>query len=137
MGRYPEHRRQSDLRVTVVTGAIHRALVTCISAEPALTEEELLTALLDVAARKTQRLRTGQVTPSVAGTARGDVVPSEWVTAFDQAVAAIGCPRCGRSTQCRCLVADSERPSRTAIGLAAVLPLIAATVKEDRADAHR
>ncbi len=119
--RYLEKRHQSDMRVSTVVGAIHRALVQCIGADPDLTEEELLEALIAVATRKTQRLRNGQRTP-VAGVA-GEV-PKAWVNAFNEATAAVGCGVCGRTTPCRCLVPPERRPDKTAAGLAAVLPLI-------------
>lgn len=132
--RYPQERIDSDVRVSTVTGAIHRALVGCIRAEPDLTEEELLTALIAVAARKTQRLR-GQSTPT-AGV--GGAVPSAWVAAFDEAVAAVGCVSCGSTKPCRCYVPADKRESKTAAGLSAVLPLMAAVLNDGvDADADR
>lgn len=131
--RYPQERIDSDIRVSTVTGAIHRALVECIRNEPNLTEEELLAALISVAARKTQRLR-GQQTP--AAQVAGDV-PAAWINAFNGAVAGVGCGVCGSTKPCRCLVPPEKRPNKTAVGLGAVLPMIQAALNDKvDTDAH-
>lgn len=57
-------------------------------------------------------------------------VPAEWVRVFNAAVAAVGCPECGRTEPCRCYVPEDRRPDKTAIGLAAVLARIVDTLAE-------
>jgi hypothetical protein len=61
----------TDVRVSEVKGLLHRALVDCVRRWPDVTEEEMLAALLDVAAHKTQRLRVSKRT-SVGEVMEGD-----------------------------------------------------------------
>ncbi len=141
MGQYPAERSAQRARGHRLEADVWDTLIKASTDNPALTVEDEVCALLSVAHRLTDQLRLGQSTPPAAAAptpavAGGGAVPTEWVAAFDQAVAAIGCPSCGSTEQCRCLVRPEKRPNKTAIGLAAVLPLIVAELKVE-ADAHR
>lgn len=139
MGRYPAERSAQRARGHRLEADVWDTLIGAATDNPALTVEDEVCALLSVAHRLTDQLRLGQSTaPAAAAPAApgGGAVPTEWVTAFDQAVAAVGCGVCGSVQACRCLVPAEKRPDKTAIGLAAVLPLITADLK-GHADAHR
>ncbi len=132
MVRQDTARQASDVRISDVGGSVQRTLVDCVRRLPDLTEEEILAALLQIANRRVTRQRN--FPPGPAGTGDGPV-PPEWVAVFDAAVAAVGCGSCGRTEACRCHVPESDRPDKTAAGLAAVVPLIAASL-EERTGAH-
>ncbi len=126
MVRQDAGRQASDVRISDVGGTVQRALVDCVRRLPDLTEEEILAALLQIAIRRVTRLRNFH--PDPAGTGEGPV-PAEWVAVFDAAVAAVGCGGCGKTVPCRCRVPAADRPDKTAAGLAAVVPLIAASLE--------
>ncbi len=51
-------------------------------------------------------------------------VPPDVLAAYKAAVETVGCPRCGSTRACRCLVPKHERVDKVEVGLAAVLRLI-------------
>jgi hypothetical protein len=138
MPQYLDDRSAQRARGYRLEADLWDTLIKASTDTPALTVEDEVCALLGVAHRLTDQLRRGQATaPAVVDVpaASAGEIPAEWVAAFDQAVAAVGCGVCGSTQQCRCLVPDSKRPNKTAIGLAAVAPLITAAALEERADA--
>ncbi len=56
----------------------------------------------------------------------------EWLAAYKAAVAAVGCPVCDRTSPCRCYVTKEEKVDKEAVGLAAVLQLVAASLREEK-----
>jgi dTMP kinase len=80
----------------------------------------------DEVAKDVRHIVNQKLLNKATGTAKPVPVRPDLVAAFNAAVAAVGCPRCGSTRPCRCLVPAHERVDKVAVGLAAVLSLIGA-----------
>lgn len=119
------HRLQADL---------WDALISAAAADPGLTVEDELAALLGVAHRLADQLRVGQRTPALPdGQDTGTPSPAAlaaWADVYKEAAReASRCPVCGSNQACRCYVPEEHRPDPVPSALAAVFPHIAQYVR--------